>query len=320
MRLMAQRSWRRGEPLALVELPTPAPRAGELRVSVRAIGVNPVDWKMREFGPLRLAARLIGPPPPVVVGVDFAGVVDALGSGVSGPAPGDRVVGGTDFSKGQRGSYADTVFVRPQQLCKIPDGVDFETAGALPVAGVTAWMSLVELGRLRSGQKALILGASGGVGQLAVQIAKHVSGAFVAAVCSVKNAALVAGLGADVVLDYGKGDALAQAKQHGPYQVVVDCVGSYSAAGCRALLVSGGRHIIVSGESIGVPLQLLVPPFSSKAVLGRATRERLEHVVGAVAAGKLKVNLAHRLPLAEAERAHELSRTGRVAGKIVLIP
>ncbi len=320
MKLMAQASWRKGEPLTLIEVPTPEPRTNQVRVGVKAIGVNPVDWKMRASGPLRLAARLLGPPPPVVIGVDFAGVVDAVGSKVTDVRVGARVVGGTNFSRGQRGSYADTVFVRTDQLCELPADFDFEIAGALPVAGVTAWMSVVEIGHLVSGQKALILGASGGVGQLALQIAKHVRGGFVAAVCSGKNEALVRGLGADVVLDYEKGDALEQAKQHGPYQVVVDCVGSYAGAGCRALLAEGGRHVIVSGESVSAVAQLFMPPFSSKAVLGRPNRERLAHVVGAVAAGNVKLNIAQRFRLADAEQAHALSQTGRVTGKIVLLP
>ncbi len=319
MKLMAQASWSKGEPLALVEMPTPEPRADEVRVAVQAIGVNPVDWKMREKGPLRLAAQLLAPPPPVVVGVDFAGVIDAVGAKVSGVKPGDRVVGGTNFSRRQRGSYADIVFVRADQLCVLPADFDIEVAGALPVAGVTAWMSVIELGHLAAGQNALILGASGGVGQLALQIAKHVCGARVVAVCSAKNEALVRGLGADFVLDYGSGDALEQAVQHGPYQVVVDCIGTYSGAGCRALLQKGGRHVIVSGESIGNIAQLFVPPFSSKAVLGRPTRERLAHLVSAISAGKVKVNIAQRFALAEAEQAHALSQTGRVTGKIVLL-
>lgn len=319
MKLMAQASWRRAEPLVPVELPTPMPAADQVRVAVKAIGVNPVDWKMREHGPLRLAARWLAPPPPVVVGVDFAGVVDAIGSDVRDVRVGDRVLGGTDFSRGQRGSYADTVFVRPEQTCALPAQIAFDVAGALPVAGVTAWMSVVEIGRLGPGQRALILGASGGVGQLAVQIAKHVQNGFVVGVCSGTNAALVAGLGADVVLDYTQGDALAQARAHGPYQVVVDCVGSYAGAGCRGLLARGGRHVIVSGDSLAQVAQLLVPPFASKAVLGRPNRERLAHVVAAVAAGRVQVNIARRFALAEAEQAHALSQTGRVTGKLVLL-
>ena len=241
MKLMAQRSWQKSEPLALMELPTPEPAPDGVRVAVRAIGVNPVDWKMREKGPLRLAARLLGPPPPVVIGVDFACVVDAVGTRVRHVAVGDRVVGGTNFARRQRGFYADTVLVREDQLCKLPPAVDLESAGALPVAGVTAWISLAEIGRLQPGQKALVLGASGGVGHIAVQLAKQALQGFVVGVCSAKNAAFVRGLGADVVLDYGEGDALEQARAHGPYQVLMDCVGSYPSSRCRSLLVRGGR-------------------------------------------------------------------------------
>jgi len=320
VKAMAQRSWRRGEALELLELPTPAPRADQVRVAVKAIGVNPVDWKMRTLGPLRLAARVIGPPPPVVVGVDFAGVIDAVGARVTDLRVGTRVVGGTDFSRRQRGSYADTVLVGADQLCPLPDSVDFETAAALPVAGVTAWMSLVEIGRLGAGERALVLGAAGGVGQFALQLAKHVLGAFVVGVSSGRNAALVRQLGADVALDYGAGDALAQARPHGRYRVIVDCVGSYSGAGCRALLAAGGRHVIVSGDSPRAIAELFVPPFTSKTVLGRPTRARLEPVVAAVAAGKLRVQIAQRFALADAEQAHAQSRTGRVVGKLVLLP
>lgn len=320
MRAMAQRSWRADEPLALVTLPPPEPRPNELRVAVKAIGVNPVDWKLRERGPLRVAARLLSPPPPVVVGVDFAGVVDAVGAAVKDVRVGERVAGGTVFARGQRGSYADCVLVRPDQIAALPDAVPFDVAGALPVAGVTAWISVVEIGRLAAGGRALVLGASGGVGQLALQIAKHVCGGFVAGVCSGANAALVRELGADAVFDYAAGDALVQARAHAPYRVVVDCVGSYDGAGCRALLARGGRHVIVSGDSLRSLLELVVPPFSSRAVIGQPDRARLARVLAAVAAGKLRVNLARRFALAEAEQAHALSRTGRVTGKLVLIP
>jgi NADPH:quinone reductase-like Zn-dependent oxidoreductase len=158
------------------------------------------------------------------------------------------------------------------------------------------------------------------VGQLAVQIAKRVRGGVVVAVCSGRNAELVRGLGADVVLDYGVADALEQARAHAPFRAVIDCVGSYSGPRCRALLAPGGRHVIVSGDTLIAALQPFLPPFTSKAVLGRPTRARLEPVVAAVAAGQLRVNVAHRFPLAEAERAHALSKTGRVTGKILLLP
>ena len=319
MHAMAQRTWATNEPLSLMELPTPEPRSGEVRVAVKAIGVNPVDWKMRSSGPIRLAARIVGPSLPFVPGIDFSGVIEAVGPGVTTVAVGQRVVGGTNFSRGQRGSYADMVIARPDQLFVLPDAVDLDVAGALPVAGVTALRSIVELGRIRQARekRVLVLGASGGVGQIAVQVARN-EGAFVAGVCSAKNVDLVQSLGANAVIDYTKGDALAQAAAHAPFQVVVDCVGGYKASQCRAMLTSGGRHVMVAGDSMGAASQVLVPPFKSKAILGKVTGALLQPLVEAIAAGRLKVNIAARFPLAEAEEAHKQSQSGRMAGKIIL--
>lgn len=323
MKAMAQRTWAAGEPLELLELPTPEPRGGEVRIRVQSIGVNPVDWKMRSHGPLRWAARLLGPRPPVIVGVDFAGVVDAVGPGVTRAAVGDRVAGGTNFARRQRGSYADTVVVREDQICRVPDSVDITVAGALPIPGVTAWMSVVELGRIRrvptAQRRVLVLGASGGVGQLVVQIAKQ-EGAFVGGVCSTANVERVEELGADVVIDYRRGDALSQAKAYGPFSVIVDCAGGYSGRGCRALLAPGGRHIMVAGDDAGAALARLIAPRKSKGILGKPTGARLEPLIAAVADGTLRVSIAQCLPLTSAEEAHTLSRTGRLTGKLVLVP
>ncbi len=321
MHAMALKSWGKDEPLQWLELPTMEPGPGEVRVAVKAVGVNPVDWKMRKLALMRAAMKAFGPPGPGVVGIDFAGVTEAVGPGVKGFLVGQRVVGGTWFLRRQRGSYADSVVVREDQLCLLPDSVDFETAAALPVAGVTAFEALMEVGGLRGvaapSRKVLILGASGGVGQMAVQLAR-LEGAAVVGVCSARNAELVRSLGAEVVIDYAQGDALEQAKGHGPFTVIVDCAGGYSASRCRALLQPRGRHVLVSGESAGEMIQPLVPPFTSKSVLARVTTTRLKPVVEAVAAGKMRVNVAHRLPLAQADEAHRLSQTHRLAGKIVL--
>lgn len=318
MKAMGQRSWSVTQPLELCDLPDPTPRADEVRVRVAVIGVNPVDWKMMNGSPLRLAARLFGPPLPFVPGIDFAGTIDAVGARVTGLKIGDRVVGGTDFSRGQRGSYAQYVTARADQLCTLPDSVSLEVAGSLPVAGVTAFMSVMELGKLGKaapGAAVLILGAAGGVGQCATQIAR-MNGARVVGVCSTRNLELVRGLGAEVAIDYSVGDALAQAKSHGPYQVIVDCVGGYSAAACRAMLVPGGRHVVVAEGSF---LQMLVPPFATKLVLGRSTTPRLRALVDGVASGAIRVSIAARFPLEQAAQAHALSQQGRTNGKIILL-
>jgi NADPH:quinone reductase-like Zn-dependent oxidoreductase len=320
MKAMAQKSWARGESLVMTEMPDPTPGKGEVRVRVKAAGVNPVDWKMRTFGPLRLAARFIGPPPPIVVGIDFMGIVDAVGAGVTAVAIGDRVAGGTMFSRRQRGSAADTVCVRDDQLVKVPANVPDDVAGCLAVAGATAKMSLVDLGKLPRGGSLLVLGASGGVGQLIVRLARHVADATVTGVCSAKNVELVAASGCAHVIDYGAGDALTQAKAFGPFDVVVDCAGGYDGFACRRLLKAGGRHVVVAGDTPGAALQMLVPPFSTKFVLGMPMAANLQPVMDALAAGALTIPISERLPLADIEKAHALSQTGRMTGKIVLIP
>ncbi|HVV85703.1 MAG TPA: NAD(P)-dependent alcohol dehydrogenase [Kofleriaceae bacterium] len=324
MYAMARRNWKPG-PLERVELPTPPPGPRDVRVAVHAIGVNPVDWKMRQKGPLRLAARLIrpfrGPRGPVILGVDFAGVVDEVGAKVKHVAVGDRVVGGTNFSRGQHGSYADTVVVRADQVARLPDAVAFDVAAALPVAGVTAWMALHDYRPIGPGRRVLVLGASGGVGQFAVQLARRVCEAeLVVGVCSSKNAALVRELGAHEVVAYDAGDPIEQARAHGPYDVVVDCAGSYQASRCRSLLARGGRHVMVAGDSPAMMFQVVVPPFRSRAILGKPTTARLAALVDAVAAGKVTVAITARLPLTSVEAAHEQSRTGRMTGKLVLLP
>ena len=210
--------------------------------------------------------------------------------------------------------------VDADQVAPLPDDVAFDVAGALPVAGVTAWMALTEYRRIEPGRRALVLGASGGVGQFAVQLAKRTCGAdVVAGVCSTKNLDLVRGLGADHALDYTAGDPLEAARAHGPYDVVVDCAGTYAASRCRSLLAPGGRHVMVAGDSIGMMLQVVVPPFRSRAILGKPTRARLAAVVAAVAAKQLVVPISERMPLAEVEAAHAKSMTGRMTGKLVLL-
>jgi len=308
-------------PLSLVDLPRRPLRPGEVRVKVKAIGVNPVDWKMRDGSILGLAQRLLGPPGPMVVGLDFAGEVIEVTPGASIPV-GARIVGGTDFSRKQRGSYAEEVNVEPGQCAVLPDGVSFEDAACLPVPGATAWQALEDFGEIRAkpGAKVLVLGASGGVGLVAVQLA-GVLGAKAYGVCSGKNAALVSSLGA-TVFDYTEGDPLERARAEAPFDVVLNAVGSatYSSATCRSLLAPRRRATLALVVVTARDALSLVFSRRTRSVLGRPRREVLEALVQAVARGAIKPVVAERLPLAEAERAHALSRAGKVVGKILLLP
>ncbi|MCW5830493.1 MAG: NAD(P)-dependent alcohol dehydrogenase [Deltaproteobacteria bacterium] len=320
MKAIVKKSLATDAPLALVELPAPVPRANEVRVAIKAAGVNPADWKMLASGAASLAGRTLNPSGQVFAGMDFSGIIDATGTNVTRFKVGDPVAGATRVFMGQGGSWADTVVLPQSQVCPLPEGFDLVAAGALPVPGVTAWMAVVRIGRLKRGQKALILGASGGVGHLALQVAKHVCGAFTVGVCSARNIQLVQSLGADVAIDYGKGDALEQAQPHGPYQVVVDCVGDYSAVRCHELLTPQGRHVNIAAQSASAIAQMLVPPFRTRTLLGLPTPATLRPVIEAVASDRIKVIVSERIPLSHAEKAVALSQSGRVVGKIVLVP
>ncbi len=307
-------------PLALVELPPRPLGPLDVRVKTRSIGVNPVDWKMREGGPLRLAHRFVGPGGPLVVGVDFSGEIVERGASVRDLAVGQAVVGGTDFSRKQRGSYATEVVVRADQCAPLPSAITFEQAACLPVPGATAHRALVELGRLqeRSGARVLVLGASGGVGLVCLQLARA-KGADAWGVCSARNVALVERMGARA-LDYTAGDPLLEASRAGPFDVIVNAVGTatYAGARARALLSPSGVHVLVAVRPHDYPAMTLSS--RTTAVLGRPCRANLAPLVALMAKGELEVLVERVFPLAEAEAAHALSRAGKVVGKLLLEP
>ncbi len=307
------------QPLAWRDLPLPALGPSDVRVRVAAAGVNPVDWKMRDGDLLGVLQRLLGPRGPLVPGIDFAGEVEAVGAQVRDLAVGDQVVGGTNFSRGQHGSYASHVQVRADQLAKIPAGVDLAQAACLPVAAGTAAIALFEVGKLRerASKKVLILGASGGVGHIALQLA-HAAGATVFGVCSARNVKLVEELGATAV-DYTQDGWRERIAAAGPWDIVVDGVGtaSYPAPLCLSWLAKDGAHVLVVPK--GMDFWRVLVPGRSHTVLTRATTERLQPLVDALADGSLRVHLQERIPLVEAERAHALSRQGKVVGKLVLV-
>lgn len=302
-------------PLALVEVPARPLRAHEVRVGVRAIGVNPVDWKMRQGGPLRLAHRFLGPSGPLVVGVDFAGEVIDAAPDADLPV-GARVVGGTDFSRKQLGSYATEVVVRDEQCAVLPESVSFDDAACLPVPGATALRGF-EVGHVARGSRILVLGASGGVGIVTLQLARA-HGVFAAGVCSTRNVQLVESLGA-VAIDYTQGDALEAARAHGPFDLVLHAVGTdtYPLGKCRSILSPRGVVALVVVRPADYPC--LVFP-SVTTILGRPNRARLAPLVELLAKGELRPIIEAELPLSQAEEAHRRSRAGKTVGKLLLIP
>jgi NADPH:quinone reductase-like Zn-dependent oxidoreductase len=309
------------EPLRLVELPSRPVGPRDVRVSVRAIGVNPVDWKMRTgFGPIRLAHLIVGPSGPLVVGLDFAGEVVEAGPKADLKV-GARVVGGTDFSRKQLGSYATEVVVRDDQCAVLPPNVSFEDAACLPIPGATALraFSVASLAQIPRGEaKVLVLGASGGVGLVTLQAARGM-GARTVGVCSTRNVAVVERQGA-VAIDYTKGDPLEAARAHGPFDLIVHAVGTatYPLDKCLRLLTKRGFVTLVVVRPADWPAMIFRR--NVQAVLGRPNRSTLEPLVAQMARGEFPVVIEKKLPLSEAEEAHKISAGGKVVGKLLLIP
>ena len=308
------------KPLELADLPEPEPGEREIRVRVKAAAVNPLDGHYMRGEPyfLRLGAGL-GAPDDTRLGVDFAGVVEAVGPGVERFTAGDRVFGAAD------GAFAEYVLASEDRaIVAIPDGVSFADAAALPIAAVTALQALREKGRLEPGEKVLINGASGGVGTFAVQIAKAM-GAEVHGVCSTRNVELVRSLGADRVYDYRNED-YTEGEQ--AYDLVVDMVGNHSVGKNQRVLKPAGRLVIVGGPKGNWVAPLIRPlgallrsPFTGKelsVLLARLRSEDLETLAAMVAAGEIEPVLDHSFPLREAADAIRYSETGRARGKILI--
>jgi NADPH:quinone reductase-like Zn-dependent oxidoreductase len=295
--------------LAVVDLPKLEPLPTEVLVRVRAAGVNPVDAKTRAGKGM---SGVLGDP-PFVVGWDVAGEVEAIGRGVTRFAPGDNVLGMPWFPR-QAAAYAEYVTAPSRQFAGTPDGMSFEQAGGLPLAGLTAWQALVETAEIGRGDRVLIHAAAGGVGHLAVQIAKA-RGAHVIATARAEKHEYLRGLGVDHAIDYTD---VAFEAEAGEVDVVLDLVGSEDY-GLRSLqcLREGG-------------LLIPVPGGGSQAVLDAAREQRNRaigilvepdgHGLEQLAALGLQVEIAEALPLDEARRAHELVESGRTQGKVVLVP
>jgi NADPH:quinone reductase-like Zn-dependent oxidoreductase len=296
------------EVLKEVEIERPVPKPNEVLVRVRAAGVNPTDWKHRATG------GFLGEP-PFVLGWDVSGVVEAVGIGVVAFAPGDEVFGMLPYPYGH-GSHAEYVIAPVRALARKPAGVDHTQAGALPLVSLTAWQALTEHADLRPGQRVLIHAAAGGVGHVAVQIAKA-RGAYVIGTASAGKHAFLRGIGADETIDYRETDFTEAVKDA---DVVLDTIGGDNALRSLRVLRPGGVLVSIlpggsdelyeEAERLGVrALRMLVD----------ADRSGMEAIADLVEAGKLRATIAGTFPLAGVAEAHALGDTGRTTGKLVLL-
>jgi NADPH:quinone reductase-like Zn-dependent oxidoreductase len=239
MRVLTSRRYGGPEVLAMEELPVPTPGPGEVLVRVEASSLNALDWHLLTGTPYLMRLMFgMRRPSRFVRGADLAGVVVAVGSGVERLRVGDAVFGEADG-----GGCGEFTATKEANLAAIPDGVSFEHAAATPVAGLTAVQGLRTHARVQPGERVLINGAAGGVGTMAVQIAKAL-GAHVTAVCSTRNVEMVRALGADEVIDYTRDDVVVGGPR---FDVMLDNVGNRRPTECRSVLVGGGRYVAVSG-------------------------------------------------------------------------
>jgi NADPH:quinone reductase-like Zn-dependent oxidoreductase len=306
MRAIRQTTLGGPEVLELVEVPRPDPFPTEVLVRVHAAGVNPVDWKVRTRGGFL--------QPPFTVGWDVAGVVEATGYGVTRFAPGDRVFGMPRFPR-EAGAYAEFVTSPSRQLARIPEGLGDVDAGAIPLAGLTAWQALVETADVEPGQRVLVLGAAGGVGHLAVQIAKA-RGAHVIGTARPEKHAFLSALGVDEAIDY---TSEAVEDRVADVDVVLDLVGDEGTAAAIETLRDDGLFIVVpSAAGLEPLLERAAGRVRVTGILVEPDRTGMEALAGLVAAGELRPHVSHTFPLEEAAQAHLLCETGRTQGKLVL--
>ncbi|MCX5262844.1 NADP-dependent oxidoreductase [Streptomyces sp. NBC_00199] len=307
MRVIGQNVLGGPEVLREEEVERPAPGPNQVLVRVRAAGVNPTDWKHRATG------GFLGEP-PFVLGWDLSGTVEATGVGVAAFAAGDEVFGMLPYPYGH-GSHAEYVVAPVRALWHKPAGIDHVQAGALPLVSLTAWQALVETAGLGAGQRVLIHAAAGGVGHVAVQIAKA-RGAYVIGTASAGKHGFLRELGVDETIDYRETDFTEAVKD---VDVVLDTLGGDTSVDSLRVLRPGG--IVVSILPVGSgELHDEAERLGVRAVrmLVDADRAGMREIARLVEAGQLRATIAGTFPLADAAEAHRLGDTGRTAGKLVL--
>jgi NADPH:quinone reductase-like Zn-dependent oxidoreductase len=316
--------------LRLAEVPVPELRPNDVLVEVHAASVNPLDSKIRdgEFK-LILPYRL-----PLILGNDAAGVVVAVGPNVRAFKPGDQVYARPD--KDRIGTFAEFIAIDEADVALKPKNLTMEEAASAPLVALTAWQALVERAKLKKGQKVLIHAGSGGVGTIAIQLAKHL-GATVATTTSTANVELVKSLGADVVIDYKKDDF---EKRLTGYDVVLNSLGKDTLEKSLRVLKPGGKLISISGPPdaafakengsiwlMRVAVRLLSMGIRRKAkrrgitysfLFMRASGDQLSKITSLIEAGVIRTVVDRVFPFQETNEALAYSETGRSKGKVLV--
>lgn len=301
------------------EQPRPVARSRQVLVEVHAASINPRDWLLREG---RYVFRYLMRGFPLILGSDVSGVVTEVGPDAKLFRPGDAVFG-MQTPLGRMGGYAEYVAIDERALARKPGNVSHEEAAAVPCAALTAYGALLRIGRTTAGSRVTIIGASGGVGTYATQIAKAL-GATVSAVTSARNASLVHSLGADRVIDYTteRFDTVLHAQD-----LVFDTIGRESLRKCSRVLTKRGRYITTIPSAATFTNALATNAWrmlrgghaqSAHTVLVHADGEDLSRIASLMSEGKVRSVIDSVYPLSQVREAHQRSRTWRSQGKLVL--
>ena len=285
------------------------PPAEKVLVSVKAAGVNPADWKIREG----YFQQMVPLQFPSTLGMDFSGVIEKVGKDVSDFKQGDEVYGQAGVIRGGSGAFAEIALANADSIAHKPKTLSHEEAAGLPLVGVSAWQALVEIIRLSKGQKILIHGGAGGIGSIAIQLAKHL-GAYVATTVSTNDKQFVRELGANEVIDY-KTQTFEDLLHD--YDAVFDTVGSETYTRSFKVLKRGGGIIVSMLEQ---PNQELMDRFGVKAIsqFTQVNRERLTKLAQWVDQNNIRVNIDRTFPLDETAKALDYQKEVHPRGKVVL--
>ena len=295
------------EKLVYEDIPQPSIAPDEVLIKVHASGVNPVDWKIREG----LRKTVFPSDLPLTLGWDVSGVIEAKGVEVTDFKKGDKVYSRPDISR--NGTYAEYVAVKASEVALKPKTIDYVTAAGVPLAALTAWQALFDNGKLEAGQKILVIGASGGVGSFAVQLAKWKK-AIVIGVCSSKNIDFLRALKVDQIIDYKTTRYEEVAKN---VDLVFDAAGGDAKANGWKVLKPGGIFVSITGKPDSNN-----PDAKGKTGIGFTVlpnKEQLTSIAGLIDEGIVRPVVSTVLPLVQARRAQDMLQHGQnVRGKIVL--
>ncbi|MEW2412415.1 NADP-dependent oxidoreductase [Streptomyces sp. NPDC046866] len=309
MRSVRQETLGTSEVLNLTDSPIPTPNASEILVKTHAAGVNPIDWKIREFG--------LWLTPPFGVGWDVSGVVVAVSPGENRFKVGDEVFGLPSFPN-EAAAYSEYVAASARHFAPKPQSLDHVKAAALPLAGLTAWQALVTAADVQAGQKVLIHAAAGGVGHLAVQIAKA-RGAYVIGTASAAKHEVLRELGADEVIDYTAED-FAEAVKDAGIDVVFDLIGGDYEERSLRVLRPGGIYVGATNPLAEAEIKAKAEALGVRGATVNVAPDHadLAQLAALVDAGRLRPLIAETFPLEDVRKAHELSESKHTTGKIVL--